>query len=85
MKNNIDNCLDIINYLASVQDQVAKFTFNRFSSYNLLQERIDVEGELKSVFGRALEVRQKTNLPFWDSFNVSIFDTALRTLNLWMK
>lgn len=81
MKHEIINCIDIINYLASHHTQLAKFNFNAFSSYDLLQERIDIEGELKTVFERALALREQTNLPFWDSFNVSIFGKRFRNFD----
>ncbi len=78
MNNQIQNCIDIIDYLSNYHKLIAQFSFNTFHSYNLLQERIDLEGELKPVFEKALKIRAQTHLPFWDSFNVSVFDTDLK-------
>lgn len=81
MKHEIINCIDIINYFASQHKELAILKFNTFSAYDLLQERVNLEGELKVVFEKALELREQTDLPFWDSFNVSIFDTRFNNFD----
>jgi hypothetical protein len=77
MKKEIENCIDVINYLVETLPQIEEYSFITFQSYNILQERDTNKEELKNVFDNALSIRSKYSFPFWDSFNVSLFNQQL--------
>lgn len=65
---------DIIRELAS-GNVATSFNFKTFKSYDLIQDRMRVTSQLKKVFDSALKKRDSYQLPFWDSFNLSLFNS----------
>ena len=68
------NSIDIIKKVAKENSNIEYLNFYEFKSYELIQDRINLNEEpLKNVFSNALVLRDEYSLPFWDSFNVSLF------------
>lgn len=68
------NSIDIIKKVTTEYSNIKYLNFYEFKSYNLIQDRINlIEEPLRDVFSKALVLRDEYSLPFWDSFNVSLF------------
>jgi hypothetical protein len=68
--------LDILTEITFNNPAIRQLHFLTFPGYDLLQDRIDLTNELAEPFSHALEFRKKYNLPFWDGFNLSLFNKA---------
>jgi hypothetical protein len=72
------NSIDIIKKVAIENSQIEVLNFYEFKSYELIQDRINlIEEPLKIVFTNALVLRDEYSLPFWDSFNVNLFEKKI--------
>lgn len=73
MMDSIDILRDILNKNKIINS----FSFYEFGTYELVQNRINTVAPLDKVFSSALEMRSLYKLPFWDSFNVSLFNQEI--------
>ena len=71
--SNIDILVNILNVNPNVSH--VKLVF--FDGYALIQERMPDSNQTIEILNLALSIREKYRLPFWDSFNVSLFDKPL--------
>ncbi len=70
--------LEVLKNIISNNKDISSLNFFEFSGYGLLQDRIDINGELKTSYLSALTIREKYHLPFWDSFNLSLFEKKIK-------
>lgn len=76
------NSIDILKIIAKENSTIESLSFYEFNSYDLIQDRINLnEKPLDIVFSKALELRELYHLPFWDSFNVSLFDNKINNFD----
>lgn len=73
MMDSIDILRDILNKNKNIE----RLFFYEFDSYELVQNRIDLIAPLDKVYSNALEMRNLYKLPFWDSFNVCLFNKEI--------
>ena len=71
------NSIDVLNKYLENDTSIDNIHIMEFKSYKLIQERIDLNGELNETFNSALYFREKYNLPFWDGFNLNLFGKKL--------
>lgn len=76
-KMSYNNSIDVIKKIVTHETSIEKIQLVEFDNYELIQNRIDISEELKDVFNSALALREKYKIPFWDSFNVSLFNKEL--------
>lgn len=74
MNEGISTCVDIICRNFKNNKTIEALHFATFNGYELLQDRINVTDEIKDCFDFALKFRETYNLPFWDGFNLSLFN-----------
>lgn len=75
---NMKNSMDIINMIINnYRNTITTITLIKFDNYNLIQERINSKGELEPIFNSAFRIREQYHLPFWDSFNLSLFNQSI--------
>lgn len=72
-----ENSVNIIRTIIENEELIEQIQLVEFESYKLIQNRIEISAELKEVFDSALNLREKYKLPFWDGFNVSLFNKKL--------
>lgn len=72
------NSIDIIKSLVADVKSIERIQLVEFDSYKLIQNRVEISKELKEVFNSALDLREKYRLPFWDGFNVSLFNKEFK-------
>jgi len=65
---------EIVRLNLEKHSNVQSLFFVEFEGYDLFQERVELTNELKSCFDFALEFREQYNMPFWDGFNLSLFN-----------
>lgn len=65
--------IDVLKFILNKNTSIERFSFYEFDSYDLIQNRINLISPLDKVFSAALEIREFYKLPFWDSFNLSLF------------
>lgn len=71
------NSFEVLRSILELNKNIKRLKFIRFEDYELIQDRIDTTGELSTIFKKALEIRATTGFPFWDCFNVSLFNSPL--------
>lgn len=69
--------IDIIRHLTDVSPDISEIELAVFSPPKSLQERIEVGNDLQRVVDSAFFIRENYKLPFWDSFNLSLFNKEL--------
>jgi hypothetical protein len=69
--------IDILRKILNKNPTIESLSFYEFDTYKLIQNRINLIKPLDKVFSDALEMREIYKLPFWDSFNVSLFDQEI--------
>jgi hypothetical protein len=69
-KDSIDAIKDII----ANNNSIKEIQFVEFENYKLIQNRIEISEELEFTFKSALKLREEYNLPFWDGFNLNLFN-----------
>lgn len=67
------NTLDVLKEIYDKIPEIDKFLFHYFPKQKLLQERIEFENIENIQFKEALSIRDKYNLPFWDSIMLTYF------------
>lgn len=72
------NSLDIIKALINQEKSIQSIWLVEFNNYKLIQNRIEITEELENAFNSALDLRERYKLPFWDGFNVSLFDKKIK-------
>jgi len=72
------NSIDIIKSLVAQEKSIERIQIIEFDSYKLIQNRIEISEELKEVFNSALDLRERYKLPFWEGFNVSLFNKKIK-------
>ena len=77
MIDSIDILKDILNKNTNIES----LCFYEFGTYELVQNRINLISPLDKVFLNALEIRNLYKSPFWDSFNMSLFDQKIVDFN----
>jgi len=75
------DCIDIIRILINESAEIKFAKFVSFNSYDIIQNRVDFNGELKIVLEEALDLRSKYNLPFWDCFNLCLFNKKIKNFS----
>lgn len=69
--------IDILIKVLNKNKIIKSLSFYEFGNYELIQNRINLIRPLDKVFSNALAMRELYKLPFWDSFNVSLFDQKI--------
>lgn len=73
MMDSIDVLKDILNKNTIIES----LSFYEFGTYELIQNRINLINPLDRVFSNALKMRDLYKMPFWDSFNVNLFEQEI--------
>ena len=76
-KDSIDAIKDIIAHNTSISE----IQFVEFENYKLIQNRIEISKGLEFTFKSALTLREKYNLPFWDGFNLNLFNRDIENFD----
>jgi len=66
--------IDVLKDILSNNKTIKGLSFCEFGTYELVQNRIKLIAPLDQVFSKAMEMRNRYKLPFWDSFNVNLFE-----------
>lgn len=66
--------IDIIGIIGRNHKEIKEFSFCRLHPQVLLQQRVEFSDVEKHQFDRAMELRNKTRMPFWDSIMLTSFD-----------
>ena len=69
--------IDILKKILGNNTFIKSLSFYEFGGYDLIQNRINLIDPLDQVFSSALSLREHYHLPFWDSFNVSLFNQEI--------
>ena len=69
--------IDLLKDILSKNTGIESLCFYEFGKYELVQNRINLIAPLDNVFLKAMEMRNLYKLPFWDSFNVSLFEQEI--------
>lgn len=76
--SKISNPLEVIKYLIEVNNEIAELNLLEFNSNPVIQDKITTDSMmLNNTIQMALELRSKTKLPFWDCFNLQLFDKTI--------
>lgn len=71
------NIIDII--LNDLSNIVSDIHLIKFGQYKVaVQDRVENRDELSHIFSEAIEIKERYRFPFWDSFNVSLFDKSIQ-------
>lgn len=73
--------IDILKRILNDNIDIKNLTFYEFGTYDLIQNRIKLADPLDRVFNEALKIRDMYKLPFWDSFNVSLFNKNIKNFD----
>ena len=77
------NTLDILNIIGNENKEIEAFSFHTFPSQKLIQEQLPEWGDIEQKhFERAMEVRDKLRLPFWDAIMVTAFNNPNYSLSI---
>ena len=66
--------IDIIKHIGNNHKDICYFYFYPLNQQVLLQERIKMTDKVKVHYEKALCIREKYRLPFWDSIMLTMFD-----------
>ena len=72
----IGSPVDLIRRIISMRSGVFSLVFSEFEGYELFQDRIEFDENVRKCFEQALDLRARFHLPFWDSFNLSTFNKS---------
>ena len=75
------NSLEILKRIVYANKIIENLSFYEFGKYELVQNRIKFIKPLDVIFDSALALRDTYNLPFWDSFNLSLFNKSFENYN----
>ncbi len=75
------NTIDVFKTILGNKLEIEALILVEFENYNLIQERIDITSELNDTFMKALQLREEYNLPFWDGFNLNLFNKNLKNFS----
>lgn len=78
---NTQTCIDVVFKIIADLPEIDEISFVSFDDYDIIQNRIDLNPNISEIIDNALQIRSQLNLPFWDSFNVSLFNKEFPSFN----
>jgi len=75
------NSTDVLRNIINHNHEIQEITFVKFDNYNQLQDRIDIRKNLSKIYQNALNIKNNYSFPFWDCFNVSLFNQKINNFD----